>query len=63
VTPFVIFSPALFILLLVLILPLLVRGEVGAIPIAPGEVQRWHTRDAYSCTQAIVVCAAWNLSL
>ena len=36
-------------------LPLLVRGEVGAIPIATGEVQRRHTRDAYSCTQAIVV--------
>ena len=25
------------------LLPLLVRGEVGAIPIAPGEVQRQHT--------------------
>src|SRR6266851_3990757 len=37
------------------ILPLLVRGEVGAILIAPGEVQRQHTRDAYSCTEAIVV--------
>ena len=58
-----IFSPALFILLLVLILPLLVQGEVGAILIVPGEVQRQHTHDAYSCTQAILVCAAWNLSL
>ena len=28
---------------------------VGAIPIAPGEVQRQHTREAHSCTQAIVV--------
>ena len=44
-------------------LPLLVRGEVGAIPIATGEVQRQHTRDAYSCTQAIVACVPWNLSL
>src|SRR4029077_10026881 len=35
--------------------PLLVRGEVGAIPIATGEVQRQHTRDAYSCTQAIAM--------
>ena len=35
--------------------PLLVRGEVGAIPIATGEVQRQHTHDAYSCTQAIVL--------
>ena len=32
--------------------PLLVRGEVGAIPIATGEVQRQHTGDACSCTQA-----------
>src|ERR1700731_1380678 len=37
------------------ILPLLVRGEVGAIPIAPGEVPRQHTRDGYSCTQAFAV--------
>ncbi len=43
-------------LLACLFLPLLVRGEVGAIPIATGEVQRQHTRDAYSCTQALVVC-------
>src|SRR5216684_8970819 len=30
--------------------------RVGAIPIAKGEVQRQHTCDAYSCTQAFVVC-------
>jgi hypothetical protein len=35
--------------------PLLVRGEVGAIPIATGEVRRWHTSQAFSRTQAIVV--------
>src|ERR1700688_339320 len=35
--------------------PLLVRGEVGAIPIAPGEVQRQHTRDSRSYTKAAVV--------
>jgi len=29
--------------------------RVGAIPIAPGEVQRQHTRDAYSCTESLVV--------
>jgi hypothetical protein len=40
------------------LLPLLVRGEVGAIPIAPGEVQRQHTREVYSCTEASVVGAA-----
>jgi hypothetical protein len=39
-------------------LPLLVRGEVGAIPIATGEVQRQHTRTASSCTQSLVVCVA-----
>jgi hypothetical protein len=44
-------------------LPLLVQGEVGAIPIATGEVQRRHTREAYSCTPAIVVRVARNLSL
>ena len=42
--------------------PLLVQGEVGAIPIAPGEVQRQHTRDASSYTQAIVSRVARNLS-
>jgi hypothetical protein len=41
-------SFAALIFLLVLFLPLLVQGEVGAIPIATGEVQRQHTRDAYS---------------
>jgi len=45
----------LFIPFWILSSPLLVRGEVGAIPIATGEVQRQHTRQAYSYTQAIVV--------
>src|ERR1700737_4337437 len=35
--------------------PLLILGEVGAIPIATGEVQPRHTRDAHSCTQALAV--------
>ena len=46
-----------------MILPLLVQGEVGAIPIAAGEVQRQHTRPVYSCTQTVVVRVARNLSL
>ena len=40
------------------LLPLLVRGEVDAIPIAAGEVQRQHTREVSSCTEASVVGAA-----
>src|SRR5690348_5631971 len=43
--------------------PLLVQGEVGAIPIATGDVQRQHTRTASSCTQTVVVRVARNLSL
>jgi len=41
--------------------PLLVRGEVGVIPIATGEVQPRHTSDLYSCTKAIVV-GVWDLA-
>src|SRR5712672_740481 len=36
-------------------LPLLVQGEVGAIPIAPGEVQRQQTSNAYSYTRTIAL--------
>ena len=38
----------------ILILPLLVQGEVGAILIAPGEVSTPAQSPSYSCTQALV---------